>query len=155
METFQYGTFGEHSADCCTGLRRQSHISQWHRGETEFCCFLVEKKRAFMGTLMCFPPSPTIRRKPLCRRWRKTRQSVFLHQRTLQAHAKPTKPVSSPASSCSCLFPSTGWQTQWAVGTGSRDMVLPPQNSSCFQEFAFLGHLLVLPSPNRVWSPCI
>lgn len=121
---------GEHSGDCCTGLKRQSHISQWHRGKTEFCYFLVGKKRAFMSTLMCFPPSPT---------WRQSPASPC------QAHqgcAKPCKPLLLPlpqhwvANSVDC---GHGQQ-----GQGFTSAELFP----CFQEFAFLGHLPVLPSSN-------
>lgn len=121
---------GKHSGDCCAGLKRQSHISQQHRGKTEFCCFLVEKKRAFMGTLMCFPPSLT------------QRQSSASPGQAHQPCAKPCKTLLLPLPQHWVTNSVDCGQGQQGYGFTSAELF------SCFQEFAFLRHLSVLPSPN-------
>ena len=110
-------------------------MSQQHRGKTEFCCFPAEKKRAFTGSLVCFPPPPAYRQS----------------QRALQARAKPCKPVPSPASPCSCLCPSTGGANskrgcehgQQGHGFPSADLFC------CFQQFAAWGVCLFCPHPTQ------
>lgn len=111
-------------------LKRQFHISQQHRGKTEFCCFLAEKKRAFMGILKCFPPSPIQRQNPA--------SPCQPHQ----ACAKPCKPLLLP-------LPQHWVANSVDCGHGQQGHgFISAELFSCFQEFDFLEHLPVLPSPN-------
>lgn len=111
---------------------RLFHISQRHRGKTEFFCYLVEKKIAFMRTSVCLPPPP----------------AEGQSQQALRARVKPCEPLLLPLPQ---RWGSKGKpKPKQGCGHGLQGRGFPSADLfCCFQQFAALGICLFYPHPTR------